>query len=84
MVWVLTVIGMTIVLAVLACGTKVLIEARRERRRERRYGAWARMSARLPHGSRLTSVEPDGHTLVEIGQPQAFSGENARVSRGRR
>ncbi|MFD9895529.1 hypothetical protein ACFWY9_39815 [Amycolatopsis sp. NPDC059027] len=55
--------GVLIALALL--GTKVLVESRRERRRERRYALWARISDGLPEGGRLTGVEPDGRTLVE-------------------
>lgn len=66
---VLGVIGVVIVVAISGwCAAKVAIEGRRERRRERRYREWTRITVGLPEGSRLTSTEPDCHTLVEIGQ----------------
>lgn len=60
------VIGVLILLVAMLCGTKILIEARRERRRERREEERTKTSTGLPRGSRLTAIDPDGCTLVEI------------------
>jgi chloramphenicol 3-O-phosphotransferase len=76
--------GMSILLVALMCATRITLEARRERRRERRYDGWAKMSSELPTGSLLTTIEVDGRTQVEIGQPQRFSRKKTRVNSGRR
>ncbi|MEU4673909.1 hypothetical protein AB0F91_39640 [Amycolatopsis sp. NPDC023774] len=52
--------------------------------RARRYAAWEKMVTGLPPGSRLTGLERDGRTMVEIGYASRPQGKNARVSRGRR
>ena len=69
-------------LIVLGYAAKVAIEARRERRRESLYEAWTMMAGTLPTGSWLTGTEPDGLTVVQIGQRQHM--EKTRVRRGQR
>lgn len=62
----MVVVGVVILVLAMLCGTKIVIEARRERRRERREEERRKTSASLPRGSRLTAIDPDGCTLVEI------------------
>lgn len=81
MVWGIVVL---VVLSVASGGAKIVIEARREQRRERRYTAWQTMTTQLPPGSRLRALEPDGSTVVEIGVRPGSGRTHTRNSRGRR
>ncbi|WP_020641873.1 hypothetical protein [Amycolatopsis balhimycina] len=77
------VIGVLILLVAMLCGTKIAIEARRERCRERREEERMKTSAGLPRGSRLTSIDPDGCTLVEI-DPLPAAAPDGREQHDRR
>lgn len=65
-----------IALAAMACGTKIALESRRERRHQ----SWSRTCGQLPQGSRLAGLEPDGWTIVEVGQFH----KNKQGTRGQR
>lgn len=78
------VVGVVLLALALLCGTMILIEARRERRRERREEERRKTSASLPRGSRLTAIDPDGCTLVEIDPLPAAPEPHLRGKHGRR
>ncbi|MET9263741.1 hypothetical protein [Amycolatopsis sp. NPDC004079] len=84
-VTVTTVVVVVVVILVVAmlCGTRVVIETRRDRRRERRDEERLKASSGLPRGSRLTAIDPDGCTLVEI-DPLPAPTPDARGKHGRR
>ncbi|WP_439381521.1 hypothetical protein [Amycolatopsis lexingtonensis] len=60
------VIGSLIVVAAMLCGTKIMIEYRRERRRESRDQQRIQTSVWLPGGSKLAGIDADGKTIVVV------------------
>ncbi|MDQ7809387.1 hypothetical protein Q5425_37155 [Amycolatopsis sp. A133] len=75
-------IGVVIVVVAMLCGTKIVIENRRERRRESRENERMRTSAGLPGGSRFAGIDPDGVTIMEIG-PSPCRTSNEQDTHGR-
>ena len=61
------VIGVVITVVAMLCSTKIVIEYRRERRRELRDQQRMQASVTLPGGSKLAGVDADGTTIVEVG-----------------
>ncbi|GGS01052.1 hypothetical protein GCM10010269_45030 [Streptomyces humidus] len=58
------VIGVVITVVTMLCGTKIMIECRRERRRELRDQQRMQTSVSLPGGSKLAGIDTDGATTV--------------------
>jgi hypothetical protein len=61
------VVGVVITVVAMLCGTKIMIEYRRARRRELRDQQRMQASVSLPGGSKLVGIDTDGTTIVEVG-----------------
>jgi hypothetical protein len=72
-------------LVALACLTWLAHHWIREHRRTRtatsRHQNWAWISAELPHGSRLTGIDEDSRTTVEIGAHAPCKPQESRGGR---